>query len=181
MGGKPLLFAFLDLYLTRFHFRCLAISEPGRLNRDKNFRICDHPHRWMYCRSHNHSTYSNHPKSAFFNGVLVLNRFSLAWIVDHFFSETLDLSYDMFVRAVKDRWRGSGTPPFAELERMIYKVIWVLSKPLPLRYKMWFGIDRNWTHQRTLPEPAPTSTVIHEISSGLACVVRLASEYYLAA
>ncbi|KIM87338.1 hypothetical protein PILCRDRAFT_63658, partial [Piloderma croceum F 1598] len=60
-------------------------------------------------------------QSAFFNGVLVLNRFSPTWIVEHFFSETLNLSYDTFVRVVKERWRGSAPPPFSELEALIRK------------------------------------------------------------
>ena len=58
----------------------------------------------------------------FYNGVLILNRFSLSWTVDKFFLETLDLPYADFSRNIRQRWVGSHEPPLREIERLISKV-----------------------------------------------------------
>ncbi|KAF7969265.1 hypothetical protein HWV62_27864 [Athelia sp. TMB] len=60
-------------------------------------------------------------QTAFSDGVFVLNQYTLAWITENFFSETLDVAYDKFVDVVRERWQGSQPPSFQELERLTRK------------------------------------------------------------
>jgi hypothetical protein len=106
-----------------------------------------------------------------------LNRFTPTWIVEHFFSETLNLSYDTFVRVVKERWRGSAPPPFSELETLIRKVR--VLQAMKILILTCFGTGRSWTYQRPPSESTPTPKVVHEITAGLAFVIRLTPEHYL--
>jgi hypothetical protein len=42
-------------------------------------------------------------------------------MVNRFFVETLGITYDYLVYAIKQRWTGTGSPPFANLERSLVK------------------------------------------------------------
>ncbi|KZP13825.1 hypothetical protein FIBSPDRAFT_921556 [Athelia psychrophila] len=96
--------------------------------------LCDTPsvHSWQ--TAGHLRAWSSHPcqrfpyirsyiQTAFSDGVFVLNRYSLAWITENFFSETLDVSYNKFVAVVKERWQGSQPPSFVDLERLTRKLV----------------------------------------------------------
>ncbi|KAG0694642.1 Mak10 subunit, NatC N-terminal acetyltransferase-domain-containing protein [Suillus ampliporus] len=77
---------------------------------------CPQPHsRFSYVRSTT--------QSAFWDGVLVLNKFALKHVVVRFFRETLDTSYDDFTQTVKTRWQGPAPPPLAHIERTITQIL----------------------------------------------------------
>ncbi|GLB35595.1 putative mak10 subunit, NatC N(alpha)-terminal acetyltransferase [Lyophyllum shimeji] len=69
------------------------------------------PLRIPYLRSYTQST--------FYDGLLILNKFTFTWIVDRFFYETLGISYDTVAKAVKQL----DTAALAQMERLVYKLI----------------------------------------------------------
>ncbi|EGN96405.1 hypothetical protein SERLA73DRAFT_76363 [Serpula lacrymans var. lacrymans S7.3] len=83
-------------------------------------------------------------QSAFFDGVLVMNKYPLNHIVNRFFVETLDLTYDSYARAVKQRWTGSDPPPLSNIERNLVtghvKAMW-FNPPRRRRYLIKSLID----------------------------------------
>jgi hypothetical protein len=77
---------------------------------------CPRPHsRFPYVRSIT--------QSAFWDGVLVLNKFALKHVVVQFFRETLDISYDAFTQDIMTRWQGSAPPPLAQIERTMTQIL----------------------------------------------------------
>lgn len=60
-------------------------------------------------------------QSTFHDGLLVLNKYSFAWLVDRFFFETLGVSYDHIVKMVK-RYLPD-TDAFARAEPFLHKLI----------------------------------------------------------
>ncbi|KAG1749555.1 Mak10 subunit, NatC N-terminal acetyltransferase-domain-containing protein [Suillus lakei] len=62
-------------------------------------------------------------QSAFWDGVLVLNKFALKHVVVQFFHETLDISYDAFTQNIMTRWQGPSPPPLAQIERTMTQIL----------------------------------------------------------
>jgi len=63
-----------------------------------------------------------------------------AWMVNRFFVETLGITYDYLVYAIKQRWTGTGSPPFANLERSLVKLI------TPHIKGLWYNPPRRRRH-----------------------------------
>ncbi|KAG2073488.1 Mak10-domain-containing protein [Suillus decipiens] len=77
---------------------------------------CPRPHsRFPYVRSIT--------QSAFWDGVLVLNKFALKHVVDQFFRETLNISYDGFTQNIITRWQGPAPPPLGQIERTMTQML----------------------------------------------------------
>ncbi|KAG2359731.1 Mak10 subunit, NatC N-terminal acetyltransferase-domain-containing protein [Suillus spraguei] len=77
---------------------------------------CPRPHsRFPYVRSIT--------QSVFWDGVLVLNKFALKHVVDQFFRETLDISYDAFTQNIIARWQGPTPPPLGQIERTMTQML----------------------------------------------------------
>ncbi|KAF8061759.1 Mak10 subunit, NatC N-terminal acetyltransferase-domain-containing protein [Lyophyllum atratum] len=64
----------------------------------------------------------SYTQSTFYDGLLILNRYTFTWMVDRFFYETLGVTYDTIGRTVKHYWP-SETPPLPRIERILYKLI----------------------------------------------------------
>ncbi|KIJ63356.1 hypothetical protein HYDPIDRAFT_113345 [Hydnomerulius pinastri MD-312] len=62
-------------------------------------------------------------QSALFEDGLVLNKYTQKHVVDCFFMETLEVSYESFVDMLGRRWRGSTSLPLAHLERSITEIV----------------------------------------------------------
>ncbi|KII89424.1 hypothetical protein PLICRDRAFT_160784 [Plicaturopsis crispa FD-325 SS-3] len=58
-------------------------------------------------------------QSAFYDGVLVLNKYTPPWIADRFLVETLGITLAQYTHCATDGWLGSGSPPITELGRQI--------------------------------------------------------------
>ncbi|KAJ8591458.1 Mak10-domain-containing protein [Rhizopogon salebrosus TDB-379] len=82
-------------------------------------------HLQIWCpRSHSRFPYVRSiTQSAFWDGVLVLNKFALKHIVVRFFHEALDTSYDAFTQAITRRWLGPAPPPLAHIERTMTQIL----------------------------------------------------------
>ncbi|KAG1856630.1 Mak10 subunit, NatC N-terminal acetyltransferase-domain-containing protein [Suillus subalutaceus] len=90
---------------------------------------CPRPHsRFPYVRSIT--------QSAFWDGVLVLNKFALKHVVDQFFRETLNISYDAFTQDIMTRWEGPAPPPLAQIERTMTQILIANIKSL------WYNLPR---------------------------------------
>jgi hypothetical protein len=57
-------------------------------------------------------------KSAFYDGLQVLNDYPTTWLVKRFFRETLGVNYDAFAQY----WGGPGSPRLVDVERMLIRV-----------------------------------------------------------
>lgn len=60
-------------------------------------------------------------QSTFYDGLLILNKYTFTWMVDRFFFESLGVSYDSLVRTIQISWKGPNSPPLGPMERIIYK------------------------------------------------------------
>ncbi|KAG1736921.1 Mak10 subunit, NatC N-terminal acetyltransferase-domain-containing protein [Suillus paluster] len=89
-------------------------------------------HLQLWCpRSHSRFPYVRSiTQSAFWDGVLVLNKFAMKHIVVQFFRETLDTSYDGFTQAIRTRWQGPAPPPLAHIERTMTQIMMAHIKAL---------------------------------------------------
>ncbi|RDB19321.1 N-alpha-acetyltransferase 35, NatC auxiliary subunit [Hypsizygus marmoreus] len=72
------------------------------------------PPRIPYLRSQAQST--------FYDGLLILNKFTFTWMVDRFFYETLGVTYDSLASTIKQHWPFQALP-LSRMERMLYKLI----------------------------------------------------------
>ncbi|KAG5650935.1 hypothetical protein H0H81_010490 [Sphagnurus paluster] len=70
------------------------------------------PLRTPYLRSYT--------QSAFYDGLLILNKFTCNWMVDRFVSETLGVPYDIIVKTVIKYWP-TIINPLQSMERILYK------------------------------------------------------------
>lgn len=99
-------------------------------------------------------------KSAFYDGLLVLNKYKTTWIVDRFFSETMGISYDALSRRLLSYW-ASSTPPtafLADIERGLIKVapaqlymctifsLTLVQLVIPHIRSLWFNPPRRRRH-----------------------------------
>ncbi|KAJ7290144.1 Mak10 subunit, NatC N-terminal acetyltransferase-domain-containing protein [Mycena rebaudengoi] len=62
-------------------------------------------------------------QSVFYDGLLVLSKYSPLWLMDRFFFETLGVSYQSVVHAVNQATRNRPPPPWADLQRVHFKLI----------------------------------------------------------
>ncbi|KAK0442907.1 Mak10 subunit, NatC N-terminal acetyltransferase-domain-containing protein [Armillaria borealis] len=62
-------------------------------------------------------------QNCFYDGLLVLNRFTLSWLIQSFMAETLGVNYDWMVQVIQDGWRGALPPPLAQMERSLAKLL----------------------------------------------------------
>jgi hypothetical protein len=60
-------------------------------------------------------------QTAFFNGFIVLNKFSLAWLVDSFLSEILGIPWFKFSEMIHRRWISKEPPPLAEISQRFHR------------------------------------------------------------
>lgn len=61
-------------------------------------------------------------KSTFYDGFLILRRYSFDWMVNQFFRETIGMDYDYIRDIVLETWTGSEPAPLKPLQRSLYKV-----------------------------------------------------------
>ncbi|KAF7324457.1 hypothetical protein MSAN_02517700 [Mycena sanguinolenta] len=59
--------------------------------------------------------------SVFYDGLLVLNKFNLTWVIDRFFFETLGVSYQSVYHFVGQNSRSQRPPPWADIQRGHFK------------------------------------------------------------
>ncbi|KAF5387015.1 hypothetical protein D9615_002044 [Tricholomella constricta] len=57
-------------------------------------------------------------ESAFYDGLLILNKFTFTWTVERFFHETLGIPYDVIVKTVVQHWP-SDVSPLPHMERIL--------------------------------------------------------------
>ncbi|KAF8959765.1 Mak10 subunit, NatC N-terminal acetyltransferase-domain-containing protein [Flammula alnicola] len=62
-------------------------------------------------------------QTTFYDGFLLLNKYSFEWMINRFFVETIGVNYDSIRAAVVDRWTGGEDPPMKRVERSLYKLI----------------------------------------------------------
>ncbi|KAK0458604.1 Mak10 subunit, NatC N-terminal acetyltransferase-domain-containing protein [Desarmillaria tabescens] len=62
-------------------------------------------------------------QNCFYDGLLVLNRFTLSWLIQSFMAETLGTHYERMVQVIQDGWRGALPPPLAQMERSLAKLL----------------------------------------------------------
>ncbi|TFK32597.1 Mak10 subunit, NatC N-terminal acetyltransferase-domain-containing protein [Crucibulum laeve] len=79
-------------------------------------------------------------QSTFYDGLLILNKYTYAWMVDRFFLETLGVTYDTIVKTINERWTGSSVAPLTKIERTMYKLI------SPHIRSMWYNPPRRRRH-----------------------------------
>lgn len=60
-------------------------------------------------------------QSIFYDGLLVLNKYSLTWLVDRFFFETLGITYDSIAKTIRERWTSTAPLPMKAIEHGLYK------------------------------------------------------------
>ncbi|KAJ7684380.1 Mak10 subunit, NatC N-terminal acetyltransferase-domain-containing protein [Mycena polygramma] len=90
----------------------------------------DPPLRAPYIRS---ST-----QSVFYDGLLVLNKFNPAWLVDRFFFETLGVSFQSVVHFVDRYSQSQRSPPWAEIQRGHFKACRLVLWFNPCRRRRFF-------------------------------------------
>ncbi|KAG5721407.1 N-alpha-acetyltransferase, 35 NatC auxiliary subunit [Termitomyces sp. T112] len=73
------------------------------------------PLRIPYLRSYMQST--------FYDGLMILNKFSFSWMMDHFFFETLGVSYTNIVKAIAPFCTESCASQLSTVENLLYKLI----------------------------------------------------------
>lgn len=57
----------------------------------------------------------------FYDGLLVLNKFSPTWVIDRFFFETLGVSYSSIFHFVDRNSQSQRPPPWADIQRGHFK------------------------------------------------------------
>ncbi|KAJ6500771.1 Mak10 subunit, NatC N-terminal acetyltransferase-domain-containing protein [Mycena sanguinolenta] len=62
-------------------------------------------------------------QSVFYDGLLVLNKFNLTWVIDRFFFETLGVSYQSVYHFVDQNSRSQRPPPWADIQRGHFKLM----------------------------------------------------------
>jgi hypothetical protein len=65
----------------------------------------------------------SYTQSIFYDGVLVLNRFTPIWLVNRFFLEYLGIPYDIFSTNVKQRWTRQRPPLLGKLENQFSELL----------------------------------------------------------
>ncbi|TCD64688.1 hypothetical protein EIP91_003802, partial [Steccherinum ochraceum] len=85
---------------------------------------------WSSCgatRATFHKTYPPFIRSliqtSFHDKNTVLGIYPLVWIVEHYFAETLGITYEAITHTMRVHWTGSGTFSTKEIERMIITVV----------------------------------------------------------
>ncbi|KAJ7348862.1 Mak10 subunit, NatC N-terminal acetyltransferase-domain-containing protein [Mycena albidolilacea] len=62
-------------------------------------------------------------QSVFYDGLLVLNKFSPTWVIDRFFFETLGVSYSSIFHFVDRNSQSQRPPPWADIQRGHFKLM----------------------------------------------------------
>ncbi|KAG6916900.1 hypothetical protein DXG01_004733 [Tephrocybe rancida] len=62
----------------------------------------------------------SYAQSTFYDGLMILNKFSFAWMIDRFFLETLGVSYATITKAVAPFWAADQSP-LPRIENLLYK------------------------------------------------------------
>jgi hypothetical protein len=57
-------------------------------------------------------------QSIFFDGLLILNKFTFTWVADRFFYETLGVPYDFLIQTIK-RHAGTNLISFSHMEHIL--------------------------------------------------------------
>lgn len=80
------------------------------------------------------------PQTSFQDRNTVLGIYPLTWIVEHYFAETLGITYEAIAHTMRVHWTGAGTFSTKEMERTIVTVRKRLHHLLPLsRHLMQFS------------------------------------------
>jgi hypothetical protein len=62
------------------------------------------------------------PQSTFYDGLLVLSKYSFQWLIDRFFFESVGMTFSSITDSINEEWRGEAPPPLKKVERSFYKV-----------------------------------------------------------
>ncbi|KJA19072.1 hypothetical protein HYPSUDRAFT_144144 [Hypholoma sublateritium FD-334 SS-4] len=79
-------------------------------------------------------------QTTFYDGFLVLNKYSFEWLANRFFYETIGINYDWIRATVVGRWTGEEEPPLKKLEHHLYKLI------TPHFRALWYNPPRRRRH-----------------------------------
>ncbi|KAF9009616.1 Mak10 subunit, NatC N-terminal acetyltransferase-domain-containing protein [Cyathus striatus] len=101
-------------------------------------------------------------QSTFFDGVLILNKFSLGWLIDRFFIETVGIPYGTLIKRINERWEKPDPPPLYKLDRALYKLI------TPHIRALWFNPPRRRRYfMKSVAEWHAVYSTMTEIVDGL--------------
>ncbi|KAK7035942.1 Mak10 subunit, NatC N-terminal acetyltransferase-domain-containing protein [Favolaschia claudopus] len=116
-------------------------------------------------------------QSVFYDGLLVLNKFNLTWLMDRFFFETLGVSYQSAFHFVERNSRSQRPRPWADIQRGHFKLMTEYIRALwynPCRRRRFFMkalVDLHVYYTRlkditsSLPEDLPSDNVMRHLPS----------------
>lgn len=79
-------------------------------------------------------------QSTFYDGLLVLSKYSFHWLIDRFFFESVGVTFSSITDSINEEWRGKTPPPLQKVERCFYKLI------TPHIRALWFNPPRQRRH-----------------------------------
>ncbi|KAH7928162.1 Mak10-domain-containing protein [Leucogyrophana mollusca] len=120
-----------------------SLGEVGSLagtSSISTWEIVGHMRTWAPLANRELPYIRSSTQSAFYDGTLILDRYPFKHILNCFFIETIDISYDAIAAELTSRWTSSESLPLAQIERGLTQLMIAHVKAL------WYSRPRRRRH-----------------------------------